>query len=104
MTERQLEAALDERDRDARDVDTNPPPLQPLGRDDGRATAAEGIEDEVALVRAGLEDPLKKSLGLLRRVTLSLLRLGVHGGDVGPDRSHRASLLLVEVALQLRPL
>ena len=47
------------------DVDADPVALELLGGDDGRAAAAEGVEDQVALVAGGRDDALEQSEGLL---------------------------------------
>jgi hypothetical protein len=51
------------------DVDADPAALQLLGGGDGRAAAAERVEDDVAGVAAGGDDAFQKFYRFLRRVS-----------------------------------
>ena len=55
-------------------IDPNPAPPESLGHRHRRATAAIGIEHQIAGVAARPNDPLEQSLGLLGRIAESLAR------------------------------
>ena len=55
------------------------------GRDQRRAAAAEGVEDDVVRVAAGLDDALKQRQRLLRRIAERSRGLRVDRVDVVPD-------------------
>src|ERR1035437_3472927 len=59
---------LDEVHCEVRYVDPQPTPPERLRRCNRRPAAAERIEHEVSLIRAGADDAFEKSLGLLRRI------------------------------------
>ena len=104
QAERVLEPRLDERDRQMRDVDADPATAERLRRDRRRAAAAEGVEDDVALVGRGADDAFQQRLGLLRRVAeaLALSAQASKHGNVHPEILHRHALALVKVALLVR--
>lgn len=60
-------AGLDQSNREMGDIDADPLPAELLGSLDGRAAAAEGIEDDVAFVAAGFDDAFKQGDGFLGR-------------------------------------
>jgi hypothetical protein len=57
------EAVLDEGNGQGDEVDADPPAAQLLGGVNRRAAAAEGIQDDVAGIAAGLDDPLQQGDG-----------------------------------------
>ena len=67
LTERVAQAVADECDGDMGDVDADPVTVEPFGRGDGRAAAAEGVEDDVALVAAGVDDAFEQRASEPRR-------------------------------------
>ena len=56
-----------------RDVDADPAALQTLGDGDRRPAPAERVEDDIALVAAGLDDALQEGFWLLGGVAQSLV-------------------------------
>ena len=58
-----------------RNVDADPLALEFLRRHQRRAAAAEGVEHDVVLVAAGLDDALKQGEGFLRRIAETLVGL-----------------------------
>jgi hypothetical protein len=67
-----VQALLDQRDGEVRDVDPDPLPPELLRGMDGRAAAAEGVEHDVGGVAGCLDDALEESEGFLGRVTKTL--------------------------------
>src|SRR3990167_1386264 len=54
------ETVLHEGDGQVGDVYSDPPPLEALGYGDGSPAAAEGVEDEITLFAARVDDALQK--------------------------------------------
>ena len=79
------EALLDEADGEVGDVDADPAAVEALRDLDGGAAAAEGVEDEVALVGTGFDDAFEKGFGFLSGVAEALLGLCVDWPNVRPD-------------------
>ena len=69
-----LEALLDQNVRHLGEVDPDPLPVEGLGRYAGGGAAAEGVEDDVAGVRAGLDDAIEEGEGFLGGVADPFLR------------------------------
>ena len=68
------EALLDEADGEVGDVDPDPAAIEALGYLNGGAAAAEGIEDYVAFVGAGLDNAFEEGLGFLGGVAEPFIR------------------------------
>ena len=79
------QAFFDKGDREMRDVDSDPPAAQLLRCVNGRTATAEGIQDDVALVRVQGNYTLQQGLRLLSRIAQALLSLRVERGYVAPD-------------------
>ena len=94
------QSALHKIDGQISDVDSNPAALEAFGHGNGRATAAEGIENDIPLVAAGLDDPLEESFWLLRGVAQAFLGARVNRVDICPDISREYARHFVKVALQ----
>ena len=73
VAEAVVKAVADQGDGQVGDVDTDPAAVEALGGDGGGAAAAEGVEDDVALVAAGVDDALQQGLGLLGGVAEAFL-------------------------------
>src|SRR5680860_1511853 len=80
--------ALDQRDCEMGDVDTDPAATELLGSGNRGSAPAEGIQDKIPLVAARSNDPFEQSLRLLRRVAESLCALRRNGMYIGPDILH----------------
>ena len=70
-----LETHVDQLDGLGGDVDADPLAAQPVGGDAGGGAAAEGVEDDVALLAAGLDDSFEEGQGFLGWVADALLSL-----------------------------
>ena len=101
QTEAVLEPGAHDRDREIRDVDADPAPVELLSGDERGATAAERIEDDVAGAGRGFEDALEKTDGLLGRVIEAFVgpRNDVARGLIRPDVLGDCARHLVEVLL-----
>lgn len=66
-------------------VDPDPLAVKTLGHRDRRATAAERVEDHIAWIAAGLDDPSQKALRLLRWVSEALLISGGQPAHIAVD-------------------
>ena len=71
-----LEAGLHQRDGQVGDVYAEPLAVELLGGSHGGATAAEGVENHVALVGRGLDDAFEEGLGFLGGVAEAFAWLG----------------------------
>ena len=91
---RVLEPGLDERDGQVRDVDADPATAELLRRDRRRAAAAEGVEDDVALIGRGADDALEQRLGLLSWVAEALGGFARQRRDVCPASATPSRLSL----------
>ena len=80
LAELVVQTLLDEADGEVGDVDADPAAIEALRGGDGSAATAEGIENYVAFVGAGLDDAFEQGFGLLRWVAEALLGLGVEAG------------------------
>ena len=67
-----MEPLLHQVDGEVGDVNADPAAVQALGHGHGGAAAAEGVEHQVALVAAGVDDALQQGLGLLGGVAEAL--------------------------------
>ena len=79
------QAVLDERGGELGDVDADPFAAELLGGVNGGATAAEGVENEIAGVAAGLMMRSSRASGLLGRVAQALFGLRRYGRNVRPE-------------------
>ena len=91
-------------DRHLAEVDPDPFPLEPVGGNQSGRTSAEGIEDDVAFPRRGLDDPLQKRKGLLGGVSRLLPGLPREHLHIGPDVARLHALGFRQVALLANPL
>src|SRR5271166_3897090 len=83
------QSLLDEIDRERRDVNSNPTPLESLRGDDRSATSAERVENEVALVAARFDDAFEQRLGLLGGIAEAFLGLRVDRWNIVLQAVHR---------------
>jgi hypothetical protein len=85
-----VEPLLDQADGQVCDVDPDPVPLELLGRCDGRSAAAKRIEDEIAFVRAGQDDPFEQSFRLLRGIAETFWTTPTDQPDISPSLASRS--------------
>jgi hypothetical protein len=74
--------------------------FQPMGGGDRRAAPAEGIEHDVASVRAGRDDALQQGFWLLGLVPETFGGLGIHRRNVFPEIADDRAGHLVKKSLQ----
>ena len=73
LAEGVAQAVADEGDGDVRDVDPDPVAVEPFGRGNRGAAAAERVEDDIALGAAGVDDAFEQGFGLLGGVAEAFL-------------------------------
>jgi hypothetical protein len=96
------QSPFDQAHGQVRDVDADPAAIQLLRGVDRCAAAAEGIENDIALVAAGGNDAFEQSKRLLGWVPQALRAYGVDSVDVVPDVADGLALEFIDVALVLR--
>lgn len=97
-----LQAPLDQAHRQVRDVDADPAAVQLLRRMHRGATAAEGVEHDIAFVAAGGDDAFEQGDGFLGGVAEAFVAGRVDLVDVISNVAHGNALELVAVPLDLR--
>ena len=73
IAKRIFEPSLDEIDGEIGDINANPSPPEFVRRVNGGPAAAEGIEDDVALVGARFDDAFEERLRFLCRIAEALV-------------------------------
>jgi hypothetical protein len=84
-------------------VDSDPLATQLLGGVDCRATPAKRIENDIAFIGAGANDPLQKRQGFLCGIPKAFWGAGVDWREVIPNVGYRNAGTLVEVNLLSKP-
>src|SRR5437867_1055235 len=101
FTESIAQSTLDQVDREIRDVDPDPLPVEFLRGVNGRTATAERIEHGIARIARGADDPLEKCLWFLRLVTEPLGRLCANWIDIRNNVDDRNACVFVKVPFKL---
>src|SRR5436309_1525061 len=88
FAKRIFQSALDQIDREIRDVDADPLSIQLLGRVNSRAASAKRIEHHIAGIARCADDALKQRLRFLCWIAETFLRLRINRENICPDSPH----------------